>query len=414
MLYSRRMAQVNEHAEPAESVHFDHHSTDFAADPWPTLADLRQRCPVARSDAYGGFWVVTGYEDIKRVAHDDETFSSAETILIPPKKNVHQKSIPIEMDAPEFIEYRKIMQPLFTPVAVERLTPVIEYYANRCIDDFIEVGETDIVHEFADPLPVMATLHKLGLPIDEWRRYADPMHKTVFLRQDNPARAGVMEELAWIVGTIKDAIQQRKASPRDDMITYLTQAQAFGEPVTDHAVQEMVMLTMQGGFDTTGSAISSALIYLDRNRDARRRLIEEPDLLQTAVEEFLRFEAPQFALARTAKRDVEVDGNLVREGERLLLVWASGNRDENVFEHPDEVMLDRFPNRHMSFGLGAHRCLGSTFARRQINVALRSVLRRMPDYEVDHDRLVRAETIGVTYGTFAMPITFTPGHRVLS
>jgi cytochrome P450 len=407
------MAQASEGVRTG-SVHFDHHASDFAAEPWSTLADLRARCPVAHSDAYGGFWVVTGYEEIKQVAHDDDTFSSAETILIPPKKNAKQKSIPIEMDAPEFMEYRRIMQPLFSPSAVDRLTPVIEYYANHCIDEFIERGETDIVHDFADPLPVMVTLNKLGLPIDAWRRYADPMHKTVFLRQDNPARANVLEELAWIAGTITDAIEQRKASPRDDMISYLLSSRPFGQPVSDHAVHEMVMLTMQGGFDTTGSAISSALIYLDRDRDARCRLLEEPDLLPTAVEEFLRFEAPQFALARTAKRDVEVGGHEIGAGERLLLVWASGNRDERVFDDADQVVLDRFPNRHMAFGLGAHRCLGSTLARRQIHVALRTVLRRLPDYEVDHDRLVRAETIGVTYGTFAMPVRFTPGSRVLA
>jgi cytochrome P450 len=406
---------MSERAEgTAATVHFDHHDPEFAKDPWPQLAHLRQTCPVARSEAYDGFWVLTGYDEIKQVAHDDATFSSAETILIPPKKNASQKSIPIEMDAPEFVEYRKIMQSLFAPPAVERLNPVIEYYANHCIDEFIENGEVDIVHDFADPLPVMVTLHKLGLPIDEWRRYAEPMHKTVFLRQDNPARAGVLEELGWIVGTIKEAIAQRKEAPRDDMITYLLNTKPFGEPVSDHAVQEMVMLTMQGGFDTTGSAISSALLHLDRDRDARQRLIDEPDLMRTAIEEFLRVGAPQFALARTAKRDTEVGGCPISKGDRLLLVWASANRDEGVFERADEVVLDRFPNRHMAFGLGAHRCLGSTLARRQIQVALEAILRRLPDYEVDHDRLVRAETIGVTYGTFAMPITFTPGRRVLS
>ena len=281
--------------------------------------------------------MVTGYEDIRRVALDDATFSSAETILIPPKKNAAQKSIPIEMDAPEFLEYRKIMQPLFAPPAVERLAPVIEYYANHCIDEFIERGEVDVVHDFADPVPVMVTLHKLGMPIDDWRRYAEPMHKTVFLRQDNPARAGVLEELAWIAGTIKDAIQQRRQSPRDDMITYLLNSRPFGEPVSDHDAQEMIMLTMQGGFDTTGSAISSALLHLDRNRDDRRRLIEQPELMESAVEEFLRVGAPQFALARTAKRDVELGGHQIAEGDRVLLVWASGNRDESVFERPDDV-----------------------------------------------------------------------------
>jgi cytochrome P450 len=399
---------------PPATVRFDHHSPEFAADPWPTLADLRRRCPVARSDVYDGFWVLTRYDDIRRVALDDETFSSAETILVPPKKNAQQKSIPIEMDPPEFLEYRRLMHPMFSPAATDRLEPVIETFVHRRIDEFIEHGETDLVHDFANPVPAMVTLHKLGMPVEDWPRFSEPMHKTVFLRQDNPARSGVLEELAWIAQTIRDTIAERRAVPRDDMITYLTRGEIFGEPVSDHGVEEMVMLTLQGGLDTTGSAISSALIHLDRDRQARQRLIDEPDLLPTAVEEFLRYESPQFALARTAKRDVTIGDREISAGDRILLVWASGNRDESVFERPDEVVLDRFPNRHMAFGLGAHRCLGSNFARRQILLALRAVLRRLPDYTIDRDRLVKAETIGVTYGTFALPARFTAGRRLLS
>ena len=392
-------------------VDFDHHSQDFAADPWPVLADLRQQCPVARSGTYGGFWVLTRYEDIKQVASDDETFSSAETILIPPKKNASQKSIPIEMDPPEFLEYRRVMHPMFSPAAVDRLSPTIERFVHHCIDDVIETGEVDFVHQLADPIPAMTTLHKLGLPIDDWHAFSEPLHKTVFLRQDNPARAGVLEQLKHISEVLDETIAARRAAPRDDMITYLTLATIGGEPISDHDVKEMVMLTIQGGFDTTGSAISSALIHLDKDRDARRRLIEDPSLLPNAIEEFLRCWAPQFSLARTATRDVEVGGRQIKKGDRILLVWASGNRDEAVFDRADDVVLDRFPNRHMTFGLGAHRCLGSTLARRQILLTLKGVLRRMPDYEIDHERVVRAETIGVTYGTFSLPGRFPPSDR---
>ena len=258
-------------------VDFDHHSAEFARDPWRTLRRLREESPVAWSERYGGFWVLTRYDDIKQVALDDQTFSSAETILIPPKKNAQQKSIPIEMDPPDFLEYRRVMHPMFSPVAVDRLDPVIEHFTHRCIDGFIERGEADFVHELADPLPAMTTLYKLGLPLEHWPRFAEPLHKTVFLRQDNPLREGVLEQLGWMRQTLVDAIADRRATPRDDMITYLTQSQVNGEPVSDNAVLEMIMLTCQGGFDTTGSAISSALIYLDRNRDARQHLIDHPE-----------------------------------------------------------------------------------------------------------------------------------------
>jgi cytochrome P450 len=396
--------------EPS-SIHFDHHSPEFAADPWPILQDLRGRCPVAHSDAYDGFWVLTRYEDIKTVALDDETFSSAQSIVIPSKQNVAQRSIPIEVDPPMFQEYRRAMQPLFSPTAVDRLEPAIDSFVARCIDEVIESGSCDLVEDLADPLPAMTTLHKLGLPLDDWARFARPLHKTVFLRQDNPGRAGVMDELKWVRQQIVDAVEDRHRHPRDDMITYLVNTTIDGRPIQDDEVVAMVVLTIQGGFDTTGSAIGNALMYLDADRDARRRLIDNPSLLPGAVEEFLRYEAPQVALARVATRDVEIGGQRIGAGERILLVWASGNRDEAVFPDGDEVVLDRFPNRHMTFGLGAHRCLGSTLARRQILLALGAVLRRMPDYEIDRDNVVRAETIGVAYGSFSLPARFSPGPR---
>jgi cytochrome P450 len=394
------------------TVSFDHHSREFAADPWSVFRDLRGRCPVAYSDTYGGFWVLTRYEDIRAVALDDHLFSSARNgIIIPPKKNVGQVSIPIELDPPAFYEYRRIMNPMFSPRAIERLEPVIESFVRRCIDVFIEKGECDIVHDLADPVPAMVTLYKLGLPVEEWSRFSGPLHHTVFLRQDNPIRASALTGVAAIRQTLVDAIADRRAHPRDDMITYLTQATVDGRPTTDDEVLGMVELTIQGGFDTTGSAISNALIYLDRDPQARRWLIDDRARIPTAVEEFLRYEAPQMCLARTATKDVEIGGQAIKEGERLLLVWASGNRDEEAFERSEDVALDREPNRHMTFGLGAHRCLGSTVARTMIHIALREVLHRLPDYRIDRDRVVKAETVGVVYGKFSVPATFTPGRR---
>lgn len=399
-------------SEQYAAVEFDHHSPEFAADPWPVLTDLRERCPVAHTSSYGGFWVVTRYDDIRTVALDDETFSSAHSITIPAKKNVGQRSIPIETDPPMFQKYRRIMHPLFTPPAIAKLEPAIEKFANACVDEFIEAGECDIVHDLADPLPALTTLHMLGLPTEMWRDFSEPLHSTVFLRQDNPLRANNTGRLAWIREYLAEQIAERRRHPREDMITRLTQATIDDRVLDDVEVLEMVTLTIQGGFDTTGSAISSAILQLDNNPEFRRQLVAEPDKLQVAVEEFLRFEAPQLALARMANKDVEIGGQQIKAGEHVLLVWASGNRDAEFFDDPDELKIDRFPNRHMTFGLGAHRCLGSTLARKEIMAALRVVLDRLPDFRVDRERVVRAETIGVTYGCFSLGIHFTPGRRL--
>ncbi|MEQ1873726.1 MAG: cytochrome P450 [Ilumatobacteraceae bacterium] len=392
-------------------VVFDHHSREFAADPWTPLRELRETCPVAYSENYGGFWILTSYADIKEVASDDLRFSSANGLTVPDKKNVGQRSIPIEMDPPDFLMFRRILHPMLSPAAVDRMTPVIERFVHGAIDSFIESGSCDFVHDLAEPVPAMSTLYKLGLPVERWKEIAEPMHQVVFLRQENPERAGAIAKLGAISDLLYETIASRRESPRDDMISYLIGCTVDGRPVTDAEVKEMAYLTIQGGFDTTGSAISNALIHLDRDRDARKRLIDDPSLMVAAMEEFLRFEAPQVALARTAMVDAVVGGKQIKAGDKLLLMWASGNRDADAFENPDELQLDRFPNRHMTFGLGAHRCLGSNLARRQIEITLNGVLQRMPDYEIDMDAATRPETVGIVYGMFDLPATFSPGTR---
>lgn len=395
-------------------VDFDHHSSGFANDPWSTLRELRETCPVAYTENYGGFWVLTSYDEIKAVATDDVRFSSASGITIPDKKNRGQRSIPIEMDPPDFLAFRRILHPMLSPVAVERMTPLIERFVHSAIDEFIERGTCDFVHDLADPLPAMTTMHKLGLPVERWREFSVPMHKVVFLRQGNPEREGVVEELQRIGEVLLETIVERRAAPRDDMISYLIGCEVDGRPITDAEIKEMAYLIIQGGFDTTGSAIGNALIQLDRDRDARQRLIDDPSLMPSAIEEFLRLEAPQLALARTAKCDVSLGGRDIKAGDRVLLVWASANRDDSVFGVPDDLVLDRFPNRHMTFGLGAHRCLGSNLARRQMQVALTAVLRRLPDYSVDYENATRPETVGIAYGMYALPASFAPSARWFS
>jgi cytochrome P450 len=392
-------------------VHFDHHSDEFARDPWSVYKDVRTRCPVAWNDSYGGFWVLSKYEDIRRVALDDHKFSSAAGIVIPAKL-INRRAIPIETDPPEFYEYRRIMSPILSPAAIERLEPAIKGFVDTCIDEFIERGMCDIVTEFADPVPAMTTLHLLGLPAEMWRVFSEPLHATVFHRQSNPIRQEALPLYRQMREIIVEAVAERRRQPREDGISRLMAGQVHGRPITDEEVLEMIELILSGGIDTTGSAIGNALLYLDQNHEARQHLIEHPDTVPLAVEEFLRYEAPQQGLARTALEDCTVGGHEVMKGERLFLVWASGNRDEDAFPDPDEVILDRLPNRHMTFGLGAHRCLGSTMARTQILHSLHAVLRRMPDYVVDRDRVVHAETIGVVYGYFSIPMTFTPGPRV--
>lgn len=399
---------MSEGPDERPTVDFDHHSPEFGEDPWSLYEELRSKCPVSWNENYGGFWTLSKYEDVRRVALDDETFSSAQSVTVPSKPPEARLSIPIEVDPPNFLEYRRILNPVFSPAAIAELEPTIRRDVEALIDEFIEDGECDLILDFTNPLPAMTTLRLLGLPPEDWEAYAVPLHDKTFKREHTPeeeAEYEAMHDRVW------DAIAARRARPRDDMISYLLQQEVGGEPITDEEVFDMVMLTLHGGFDTTGSAIANAMRFLDEHHEHRDRLVAEPSLIPQAVEEFLRYEAPQQGLARVAARDVEVGGQPVCEGERLFLLWASANRDPEVFPDPDEVVLDRFPNRHMTFGVGAHRCLGSTVARRQIQFALEELLERVPDFELDRERMVRADTVGVVFGHYSIPMRFTPSSR---
>lgn len=397
--------------EGRPTVAFDHHTREFAADPWSVYADLRASCPVSWSESYGGFWVLADYDDVRHVALDDDTFSSEQSITVPAKPPTARLSIPIEMDPPRFLEYRRILNPRFSPAAIATVEPTIRALVDQLIDGFVERGSCDLVLDLTSPLPAMTTLHLLGLPVEDWEDYAVPLHDKTFMRNHTPEQVARYE---GVHERVREAIADRRRTRHDgetDLIAYLVDQEVGGAPIADDEVLDMVMLLLHGGFDTTGSAIANAMLFLDGHPEHRARLIEDPSLIPQAVEEFLRYEAPQQGLARVATRDVELGGQTVCAGERLFLLWASANRDPQAFPDPDEVVLDRFPNRHMTFGVGAHRCLGSNVARRQIQFALEALLARVPDFQVDRDGIVQADTVGVVFGHYSIPMSFTPGPR---
>ena len=195
------------------------------------------------------------------------------------------------------------------------------------------------------------------------------------------------------------------------MITALLRTRIAGEPISDDDLLDILMLILHGGFDTTGSAIANALLYLDEHHEVRDRLRADPRLLPRAVEEFLRYQAPQPGLARVATADCVVGGEHIAKGDRLLLLWASANRDEDVFGRAWEVVPDRHPNQHLTFGVGLHRCIGAPIASAEMRIALQAILERVGDYRIDVQAITPAETVGVVFGHFSIPMSFTPGGR---
>jgi cytochrome P450 len=399
------------------TVEFDHHSEAYASDPVGLFRTLRDQCPVAHTEAHGGFWVVTRYEDIAAAAADDATFSSLHVpgdatwkgITIP-EANI--RAIPIELDPPDFLAYRRVLNPLFSPAAVERWRPTIERWASACIDQVIETGVFDVVLDLTNPVPALFTCEFLGLPVEDWERYARTAHESVYAVPGTPEHARAREGGRWTVEQLAELVARRRREPQDDLMTVLTQAKVNGEPLPDRDVTDICLLVIAGGFDTTTAVASHAVRYLSHNPIAAEQLRADPAAMAPAIEEFLRYFTPQQALARTVTRDTELGGQKLKAGDRVLLVWASANHDPEMFDEPDELLLDRFPNRHTAFGLGIHRCLGSNFARAEIAAMLDEVLRRMPDLTVIDSEAVRYPTIGTVNGWVKMPATFTPGPRL--
>lgn len=283
-------------------------------------------------------------------------------------------------------------------------------YCTWAIDEHIESGEIDFVMGFAARIPALVTLHLLGLPLSRWRTYAEMTHKINFTA--GPERDATFALFDQMLGEVAKVAMERRAEPRDDLLSVLAQMEVNGEQLSPEDIASACGTIIAGGIDTTAAVVAGALKYLGEHPDARQRLIDEPQLMGTAVEEFLRYVSPVTSLGRTASQDVELGGQQIKAGDRLILMWHGANMDESVFPDPTTLDIDRGATNHVTFGQGAHRCLGSNIARADIPIMLGEVLTRMPDYELVPGGTVRYPSIGVSNNYIAVPATFTPGLKV--
>jgi cytochrome P450 len=388
------------------TVEFDQNSAEFAADPWSKYQELRSDCPVAHTDSHGGFWVVSKYDDVVKVARDDITFSSCPTTVIP-DSGVYNL-IPLQSDPPDLQRYREALLPFFTPTAIASYAPRIRKFTNDCIDTFVDRGHCELVTELANPVPSMTALEFIGFDPRDWHDFAGPMHQLSYYADGSPERAQALADLGKMDDVIAAAIDDRRKSLSDDAITALVNYKKDGVAFSDIELHGLVKMLLFGGLDTTMAATSNALLYLSDNPGARQKLIDDSGLIPLAVEEFLRFEAPVHAFSRNVTTATQIGGQKISAGEKVYMLWASANRDPDQFENPDEVILDRRPNRHLTFGVGGHRCLGATLARMEMQIILEEVLRRIPDFCIDADKVRHPITVTIIWGRTSLPATFTP------
>ena len=386
---------------------FDHLSDAWAADGPEILAELRQQCPVAHTERFHGAYLVSRYDDIAEVAHDTATFSSRITgVNDNHPDNIKLELPPITLDPPDHGPIRRALLPAFNPKQVALLEPFVVGRVNHLLD-LLEGRElVDGALDYAQMVPVEVMGHLFGVSPElgpQFRAWVDAFLKEGQLDLD-VARKANREIQAFFA----NQLNERREDPTDDLVTLVLNAEASYDDGTTRPFSERerigaLFVLMLGGIDTTWSSLGSALYHLGTHPEDLATLVDRPELIPTAIEEFLRFYSP-VTIARIINDDAEVAGCPVKAGERILLSFPSANRDETRFERPDEVVIDRERNRHMAFGVGLHRCLGSNLARMELRVALEAWLARFPRFELAVDPSEIVWTVGPVRGPRSVPI----------
>jgi cytochrome P450 len=395
---------------------FDHHSTEFAANWREQYREIRETCPVTRVAAHDGFTLLTRYADARQVLLDPASFASGRDLVIAEVDGTVAGGVTIptnpfrmgilEMDPPDSLRLRRMLVPWFSAKAVQLNSVHIRDMVTWCLDRFITAGRCDIVDDLANPLPALVTLDLLGLPLENWARYARALHHAAY-RVKGSAR-----ELAWLQDDLRQEIERRRAAgaAAATPVDALLAAEVAGEPLSVDLVVELVYMLVTGGIDTSTALIAHAIRYLSAHRDAAGRLRDNPDLIRGGVDEMLRYFSPGTGIVRTAVRDTMVGGTCIHAGERIFMGAGAANADPAVFEDPDTLDVGRDATRHLAFGAGAHRCLGSFLVAREMEILLGEVLTRLPDLRVDESGVVPYDSIPMVGGFRAMPATFTPGR----
>ncbi|MCV7031774.1 cytochrome P450 [Mycobacterium sherrisii] len=414
---------VSDDERKKHRYHFDRHAPEYRSRFKQITEEMHAKCPMAWTDTYGGHWVAAGSREVFELArcpavsndHDiNNERRGYKGISIPTASRVSVvRGGILEMDEPEHRIYRTVLNPYLSPAAVKRWEPFVHDVTRACLNEKIEQGSIDFVDDLANIVPAVLTLAMLGIPLKKWNLYSEPVHAAVYTPEHSPDIERVTAMHREMGLDMVNNMLEIRENPRPGIVNGLLQMRIDGEPAPDLEILGNLGLVIGGGFDTTTALTAHSLEWLSEHADDRERLRANLDtLLDSATEEFLRYFTPAPGDGRTFSDNVELDGIQFKEGERLWISWAMANRDPSVFADPDNVVLDRKGNRHFSFGIGVHRCVGSNVARTVFKSMLTAVLARMPDYRCDPAGAVHYESIGVIQGMRKLPATFTPGPTI--
>ena len=372
---------------------WDHTDPQWVSDPYPIWEDLRQRCPVAHTERYGGGWFPATHELVSQVANDTENFTSRMPIVVNGRLGEDAPPAPIGVvppissDPPFHHIARRLILPAFAPKPINALEPQIRALCEKLLDDMEGMDVVNAGHGFAQFIPPAVISHMLGFPEEDGDQFREFVHIVLegIDEMDQEKREIAFQPVAdYFEKQINDHVE----NPRDDLTSYLLNVEIFeGQKLSVEHVFGTMLLILIAGIDTTWSAITSSIWHLATHPADLARLVNEPELMPVAIEEFLRFYAP-VTMARLVKEDFDFNGCPMKKDDWLLLGFPAANRDPEVFDRADEFIIDRAENRHLAFGLGIHRCAGSNLARLELRVAIETFIKRFPTFTLDDPSVV--------------------------
>jgi len=390
------------------TLEFNPYDPALHEDPYPVYRQLRDEFPVHHNPKLR-FWTLSRYDDVLGALQAPDVFISGKGVIVgaPEADDGFYENLPllITTDRPRHTQLRSLVSRAFTPRRIARLELRIRDIARTLLDEVEGRREFDLVRELSGPLPTIVIAELLGVPVEDQEWFKE---KSNGVAEFDPtaARAGDGPDLGpalELAGYLAEVLKQRRAEPRDDLLSALLAAEIDGEHLSEPELIAFAFLLLVGGNETTTNLISNAAIQLDRHRDQRRLLTEDPKRIPTAIEEFLRFDSPVQGLARTTASPVSLHGVTIPEGDKVLLLFGSANHDERKIADAERFDVLRDPNPHLAFGFGAHFCLGANLARLEARVAFEELLARLPDYAMTQPRVERICS-GPVRGALRLPV----------
>ena len=407
--------------EKVKPFQFNPFRPEFLANPYPTYHRLRSENPICRSIL--GNWVLTRYEDVKIILRDRRVSNNKKPKAIQEKskylqnqgKNIHaianaSSKFLFFMNPPDHTRLRCLVSKAFSPVVIERMRPQIQTIVDECLDKALSRGEMDIIGDLAVPLPVNVIARMLGVPsndaqeqLHQWTltlsRILDPL---ISLEEYEKMNKAILEFQEYF----RHLISQREKAPQDDLISYLIAVRDESDKLNEEEVISICMLLFATGEETTVNTIGNGMLALLHHPEQMEKLKQEPEIIQTAVEEMLRYDSPVQMTYRIAIENLEIGNQTIKEGENILLSLGAANRDPAQFPNPDQFNIFRQENHHLAFGDGIHRCLGATLAHLEAEIAINSLLQQLPKLKLSSDQLEWRKNF-VLRGLKALPVTFS-------